>query len=63
MQRALTIHRLSEDAKFLAEAIAIRAVFGRSMSAGMKRLYEDAIVLAADDASAVIGAAEAVDAE
>lgn len=63
MQRALTIHRLSENAKFLAEAIAIRIVFGRSMSAGMKRLYEDAIVLAADDASAVIGAAEAADAE
>ena len=63
MQRALTIHRLSEDAKFLAEAIAIRAVFGRSMSAGMKRLYEDAIVLATDDAAAVVEAAEAADAE
>ena len=34
MQRALTIYRLSEDAKFLAEAIAIRVVFRRSMSAG-----------------------------
>jgi hypothetical protein len=63
MQRALTIHRLSEGAKFIAEAIAIRVVFGNSMSAGMKRLYEDAIVLAADDAAAVVDAAEAADAE
>ena len=63
MQRALTIYRLGEGAHFIAEAIAIRTVFGGVMSAGQKRLYEDAIMLAADDAALVIDAAEAADKE
>ena len=63
MQRAVTIYRLGESAQFIAEAICTRVVFGRTMSAGQKRLYEDAIVLAAEDAALVIEAAEAADAE